>query len=345
MNKVLITGASGFIGFHLVKLLRSLGVEVRCLTRAKSNRNLIEKYSVEFVVGDVCDKESLTSALRGVTTVYHLAGVTKESYKGQFFDVNTQGTCNLLEVASQMSNPPKIICVSSLAAAGPAQKNNVCSMQNKHFVKHENDKPLPVSPYGKSKLAAEKVAFEMSQKVPCSIVRPPIVFGEADVACLELFKIVQKMHIHVVPGWFNKPYSYIHAADLVELLVRVNESGENVTSRSEDTGEGIYFVAAENDITFAEFGLEIGKSLEQERTFVMHCPPLFVLIAGFFNEMTKKIFGKSGPLDLNKAKEALCGPWVCCAEKARKQLGFATAKNLQERINQTTHWYLENGML
>ncbi len=336
MTTTLITGANGFIGYHLAKQLCEKGSPVRCLVRRSSDTQRLQSLPVEIVYGEIRDRSSLLNALNGVGSVYHLAGLTRETRPGLFQEVNVGGTRNLAEECLKLNPAPTVVFVSSLAAAGPAKNGRP---------KTEADPARPMSAYGKSKLDAERIWIEYSETIPCSVVRPPIVFGETDEMSLELFRVVQRTHFHFLPGWINRPFSFIHASDLAELLIRIPERGEHLTPESEKTGQGIYFANCGENVRFAEFGRMIGHSLELRHTFVFRCPPLAVLAFGLYCEVIKRISGGSVSLDWNKAKESLCGPWICDGGKAQKQLGFVPGKSLQERLNQTTLWYKENGFL
>ena len=336
MSKILITGASGFIGHHLVDCLTKRGDEIRCLVRKSSNTNLISGFPVEFVYGDVSDSESLKKAVDQVDCVYHLAGVTREAKRGQFLEVNTQGTKNLVDECLRHPNPPRIVYVSSLAAAGPGSKESP---------KKETDIVHPISLYGVSKCEAERYLISVSDKISCSVVRPPFVFGEGDRASLELFKLVYKTRLHLIPGWINRMFSFVHACDLSNFLIKVEEHGEKLDLGSEISGNGVYFTSCGEDVKFSDFGRMIGKSLGIEKTITLPCPPLVVLIVGITCEMSKRIAGVSGALDWNKAKESISGPWICSSEKGRKQLGFRPEKTLQERLDQTAMWYKERAWI
>ena len=121
MPKALITGASGFIGRHVVPHLIEKGYDLRCLVRPTSDRSFLQQFSVEFVDGDVTDFESLRQAASSVEFVFHLAGVAQVVFTRRFFELHTQGTINVALACLEQPNPPRLIHVSSLAAMGPAR--------------------------------------------------------------------------------------------------------------------------------------------------------------------------------------------------------------------------------
>ena len=335
MTKTLITGANGFIGYHLVKTLCEAGRPVRCLVRPSSDTKWINAFPVEYVHGEMNNRESLAQALDNVSVVFHLAGITQETPRASFQQVNVEGTKNLLEESLRLLPPPLFLFVSSLAAAGPARRNRP---------KVETDPPKPVSAYGKSKWAAEQILIDHSQKLPCSIVRPPFVFGETDDKTLAIFQAIRRTGLHLIPGWYNRFFSFLHATDLANLLLLVEKQGERLTPNSISTGQGIYFASCYEDIRYAELGKMIGSALHRANIPTVKSPPIAVYIYGIYGEIKKRL-GKNTAFDWNKAWESLNGPWICNGEKAQKQLGFQPACSLQERLNQTTKWYQENGLL
>ncbi|MDR1925162.1 MAG: NAD-dependent epimerase/dehydratase family protein [Planctomycetaceae bacterium] len=337
--RTLVTGGSGFIGYHLVRRLRDLGDDVRCLVRQGSDVGFIDSLSVEFVYGDLRDVSSLERAVKGCDVVYHLAGRVRAISKRDFWVANCDGTKNLLNASIKSDSPPAFVYVSSIAAAGPSGNN---------LPKVETDVSLPITDYGLSKLSAERVIADFCDRLPCSIVRPAIVFGGADKMNLELYKTIKKLGICPVPGWRNSTYSWIHATDLVELLILTAKSGErvdaNVVDQINPTGKGLYFAAADEGTKLSDVGKMIGKSLGKRRTLILHCPPLTVLTLSTFYEIKKFLTGKNVPYDWSKATESK-NNWCCSTKKAETQLNFKVTTPIETRIHETTNWYTEHKWL
>ena len=200
--KVLVTGASGFVGSHLVEELISKKYKVRVLLRKQSNAKNIEGLNVERVYADYNNIKSLCKAIDGISIIYHVAGVTKACKKSDYFEGNARSTKNLLEAAASLKTKPKrFLLVSSLAAAGPAI--------DLHHPKSENDLCKPIETYGRSKLSAELLALNYIDRIPVTIVRPPTVYGSRDVDCFELFNQADK-HINLFFGNSKKYISIIH---------------------------------------------------------------------------------------------------------------------------------------
>lgn len=338
MSKALITGASGFIGRHVVPHLIEKGYDIRCLVRPTSDRSFLRGYSAELIDGDVMDFESLHRAVDSVELVFHLAGVAQVVSNHRFFELHTQGTANVARACLQQPNPPRLVHVSSLAAMGPARDKKPIP---------ETAFARPVSPYGRSKHLAEKELCGHAESLPCTIVRPPYVFGEGDHASTPLFQMIYKQHIHLIPGYFNNLYSFIHAEDLAHLLARVAEEGEVLTKNSlpsspqDDSprrGLGIYNASCGELIKFGDFGRMIAQAFGIEKIHVINAPPMVCAGVGLYYEAVKKLTGKTVPLDWNKICEALRGPWICDDEKTRTRLGFVP-QPFQKRLEQTVRWY------
>ncbi|MDR1053496.1 MAG: NAD-dependent epimerase/dehydratase family protein [Planctomycetaceae bacterium] len=334
----LITGASGFIGYHLVRRLRAAGDDVRCLVRRDSDIEFIKFPEVEFVYGDLNDVSGLRRVVEGCDVVYHLAGRVRAVSRRDFLAVNCDGTQNMLDAISKLTTPPVFVYVSSLAAAGPSGESP----------KVETDVSAPITDYGESKLMAERLIAGFCCGIPCSIIRPAIVFGGADKMNLELFQTVKKLGICPIPGWRMRTYSWIYAGDLSELLRAVAVRGErvdaNVVDQTNPSGVGMYYATGDKGTKLSEVGKMIGKSLGRQGVLTIHFLPLTVFVISTFYEVKKILTGKNVPYDWSKAIESK-NDWCCSSQKAEQQLNFKITSTLEERIQETTNWYKEKNWL
>jgi nucleoside-diphosphate-sugar epimerase len=339
MAKVLVTGASGFIGQHLVAALVARGDVVTCLVRKTSQVDALNRLAVRLVYGDVTEPESLITAVAGQEIVYHLAGLTLALTKRQFFRVNQGGGRNIAQVCATQPNPPVLLMVSSLAAAGPAVDGRP---------KIESDPSLPVSAYGRSKRAAEQEAELFADRVPTTIVRPPMVLGEGDQLGLPMFKLVDKFGVHLVPGLGRNRFSVIHAADLVELIILAAERGKRLPPLGRNgskPGQGYYFAASEEDLVYDDLGILIGAVLGRRRTFPLHIAIPVVWIVAAVVEAVSQIERRPLYMHIDKAREVTAGSWVCSPRLAIEDLGFSVKAPFVERMRQTVQWYRNKGWM
>jgi nucleoside-diphosphate-sugar epimerase len=332
---VLVTGASGFIGRHLVRRLIELGDRVSCLVRATSCIDELRSAGAQLVTGDVTDWASIGRALAvsQAGIVFHLAGLTKALRTDEFLRVNAGGVESVAAACADRTDKPVLVVVSSLAAAGP------CAV-GRHRV--ESDAPTPVSAYGCSKLAGEQATARYAGVVPISIVRPPIVFGPGDRGMLEMFRPIARWGIHAVPGQGERCFSLIHVADLVEGLLLVAEKGERLHHNG-SPGQGIYFMAADDYPTYAELGQAMATALGKKRATVVHLPGPLVRLVGLCGDAMGWIRRRPGWVNSDKIAEALAGSWTCSSAKARTHLGWSPAATLADRLHETANGIAKRG--
>jgi nucleoside-diphosphate-sugar epimerase len=330
-QSVLVTGASGFIGRHLVRRLIELGNRVSCLVRAASRIDELKSAGAQLVTGDVTDWASIRQALAvsQAGIVFHLAGLTKALRKDDFLRVNAGGVESVAAACADRTDKPVLVVVSSLAAAGP------CTVGRPRV---ESDAPTPVSAYGRSKLAGEQAATRYAGVVPISIIRPPIVFGPGDRDMLEMFRPIECWGIHAVPGQGERCFSLIHVADLVEGLLLAAEKGERLHPNG-SPGQGIYFMAADDYPTYAELGQAMATALGKKRATIVHLPRPLVKLVGLCGDVMGRIRQRPSWVNSDKIAEALAGSWTCSPAKARTQLGWSPAAVLAKRLYETAQWY------
>ena len=328
---VLVTGASGFIGRHLVRHLIDCGCQVSCLVRATSCIDEPRSAGAQLVTGDVTDWARIGRALAvsQARIVFHIAGLLKALRNDDFLRVNAGGVESVAAACANCTDKPVLVVVSSLAAAGP------CAVGRPRV---ESDAPTPVSAYGCSKLAGEQAAARYAGVVPISIVRPPIVFGPGDRGMLEMFRPIARWGIHAVPGWGERCFSLIHVADLVEGLLLAAEKGEHLHPNGLP-GQGVYFMATEDELTYTELGQAMATALGKKRATVVHLPGPLVKLVGLCGDAMTWIRQRPAWVNSDKMTEALAGSWMCSSAKARTQLGWSPTAALAKRLYETAQWY------
>jgi nucleoside-diphosphate-sugar epimerase len=329
-QSVLVTGASGFIGVHLVRLLVARGRLVSCLVRPTSQVKELLAAGAGLVTGDVTDRAGVSRAiaLSNARVVFHLAGLVRAMSPGDFMRVNAEGVEAVAAACAEQAQCPVLLLVSSLAAAGPSGE----------APKVESDPPLPVSDYGRSKLAGEQAAARYAGALPITIVRPCAVFGAGDRGMYEIFKPVAQAGIHVVGGRGDWRLSLIAVTDLIECIVLAAENGERLVR--DGSGCGIYFAGAEN-LSHVELGRAIAHALGKKLPRIVRVPGGLMRVTGFCGDVVSRIRRRPGWVGSDKISELLAGSWTCSSDKARRQLGWSPAAPLADRLRETAQWYLE----
>jgi nucleoside-diphosphate-sugar epimerase len=345
MPRALVTGATGFIGSHLVRSLIAQGQQVRCLIRRTPlPSNLSDSgIEIESVTADLDDAGDLHAIVRGCDVVYHLAGRTSALHRRDLYRTNGWGSYALAEACARQASPPVLVIVSSLAAAGTGVAGRP---------RADGDPARPISEYGRSKRAGELAACRWAEHVPISIVRPGIVFGPGNRDMLPIFQSIARFRVHMVPGFAPRRVALIHQNDLADLLLRVARRGRRLRSRRSDEADslldrstGYYFASTAEFPTYAELGRMIGLSLNRSRTLIMSVSEPLALLAAASNQWWNRLLGKSDTFNLDKMREAFAGDWTHRIERLCDELAFQPAAPLQTRLDQTARWYIEHGWI
>lgn len=327
-QSVLVTGASGFIGVHLVRMLVARGHPVSCFVRPTSQVKELLATGAQLVTGDVNDRAGVARAIAmsNARVVFHLAGLVRAMSPGDFMRVNAEGVETVAAACTEQARRPVLLLVSSLAAAGPSGE----------APKMESDPALPVSDYGRSKFAGEQAAARYAGALPITIVRPCPVFGAGDRGMYQIFKAVSRSGIHVVHRRGESRISLIAVVDLVECIVLAAESGERLLPNG--SGRGIYFAGAE-DLSHAEIGVAIAHALGKRPPHIVRVPKMLMRVAGSCGDVVSRIRRRPGWVGSDKISELLAGSWTCSSAKARRQLGWSPAAPLADRLRETAQWY------
>ncbi len=327
-QSVLVTGASGFIGGHLARTLIGRGCRVTCVARPTSQVDALRAAGAVVVACEATDRAGIARVLASsrARAVFHLAGQVRAVSAADFMHANATAVDTLAQACSEQIERPVLVLVSSLAAGGPARERP----------RVETDPSLPVSDYGRSKLAGEAAALRYADTVPITVLRPCIVFGAADRGLLEVWTPIARAGLHVVAGSGEQRVSLIAVDDLVECLVRAATQGERLVDGI--AGRGTYYAAAQ-EVSHAELGIAMAQALGRSAPRIVHLPAWSLRALGRCGDVTSRLRGRPGWVGRDKVGEMLAGSWTCSSAKARQQLGWAPAAPLADRLRETAAWY------
>lgn len=325
--KVFLTGATGFIGSYLAEELINRGYKVRCLIRTTSRLRWIADLDVEVHYGSLADKESLLRGLEGVDYVFHLAGVTKALTQEEYYRGNFEGTKNLIDaVLKSQTGLQRLVMVSSQAVAGPSPTIKPID---------EQAEPRPLTWYGKSKLAAERYVLAHKDKIPVTVVRPPVVYGPRDTDVLDYFKTVKKGLIPSLNGK-EKYLSLIYVQDLVRGIVAAAESAS--------AAGNIYFLADVRPYSWEDIA-RAALSEFHKKGLRIYVPSFLVEKAAWVADWLGQFTRKPGIFSRQKFLEMKPDFWICSPKKALEDFNFKVQTSLEEGVRATISWYREYGWL
>lgn len=323
---VLVTGANGFVGSRICRRLLADGYHVIAGVRKTADLKLLADVDVAYRYGDITQPDTLSDMVRGIDYVVQNAGVVKAKRPETFFKVNEEGVHHLLE-ALVAHNPAikRVVMISSIAAVGPSEPGTP---------RAEDDPPNPVTTYGRSKLAGEKVAREFAGKLPLTIIRPPGVYGPGDKEILAVFKAVNR-RIKPLIGDPRRRLQLVHVDDLCDAIAKALTAG--VPSGS------TYFAAEKDSFTYRQMVDLLALAAGKTTFSLVLPPPLFRLIAAV-SEFSCKMIGVAPMLTREKARE-LNASWEVTVDKARRELGFESSISFERGARETFDWYRKEGWL
>lgn len=318
----LISGATGFVGSHLADTLHVKGFEVSCLVRPTSDRRWIRDKPFHRLEVDYYSVDHLERAMKGITHIFNVAGVVTSHDDREYFRGNWGVTHNLMLAAQR--NPDKIerfVHVSSLAAVGPSKQGEPVD---------EKTPCAPVSEYGRTKLMAENEVLAAKDRIPVTVIRPPIVYGPRDQGMLVIYKMVKKGIVPRVGA--KRLLSLVSVYDLCNGLARA-------AVEKAAAGE-VYFVTDDRIFSF-DYLVQVMSYAMKKKVKRVNIHPrvaggIMGGIAGVFS-----LLGIKTMITKDKAAEATQLNWVCSGKKFAKQFDFPIQVRLEEGLTDTIRWCLE----
>lgn len=317
-RSVSLTGATGFVGWHLAEAFRDAGWRVRAIVRSERRQRIPP--GVGAVEGSLFGSDALTAALAGSDVVVHCAGVIRAKDEHAFNRVNVDGTRAVVQAVNRAGG--RLLLISSLGAGGPGTVSRP---------RLENDPPAPVNAYGRSKLGGEEVVRRESL-TPWVILRPSAVYGARDRGFLPLFRLAQRgWYVRPTPG--NMAFTLINVADLARAVVLAAEA-ERAAGETLFLGHRQPQTTDQIMRTLAEF---YGR-----RYAPIELPLALVRGTASLGDLAWKV-GWKFVFDSGRLAEFSAAGFVCSVDRARDVLGFTAETALADGFAQTASWYREQG--
>jgi nucleoside-diphosphate-sugar epimerase len=321
--RTLVTGATGFVGSHLAEALRRRGDDVTALARSPGKAAALSPLGVRVVAGDLHDRAALERAVEGQDIVYHVAGIVAARSEADFMAANRDGTRNVID-AAERAGTGRLVYVSSMAAAGPTIKGRPL---------RGDERPRPVTAYGRSKLAAEQVVT--ASRLAWSILRPPMVYGPRDQEVLKVFRLA-RLGIAPVLGDGSQELSAVHGADLADALIAVGTSAATVGRT--------YYACHPEIFTGAELARAVGRAMGKSPA-VIRVPAVIGRGVLMMTEAAARLTGQTTILTADKANEFFQPAWTGDPEPLTRDTGWRAARDLRTGLEETYRWYRTAGWL
>ena len=339
-EKILITGASGFIGSFIVEEALKRDFEVWAAVRRSSSRQFLQDSRIHLIELDLNSKERLTEQMKDCQFDYvvHAAGVTKCLNKADFHRINTEGTQHLVEALMALRMPLKrFVYLSSLSIMGAIRE------QQPYEEIRESDTPRPNTAYGKSKLEAERWLEQLNEELklkheepfPYVILRPTGVYGPRERDYFMMAKSI-KAHTDFAVGYRQQDITFVYVEDVVQAVFLAIEKGQ--TGRK-------YFLSDGEVYQSSTFSNLIHRELGSPWWIRITAPLWLLRIITFCGEYVGHLTGKVTALNNDKYNIMRQRNWRCDIEPARRELGYEPKVKLEEGVKRSIAWYRENGWL
>ena len=338
--KILITGASGFIGSFIVEEALNRGFEIWAAVRKSSSKAFLQDERIHFIELNLSSEAELKQQLKDIQFDYvvHAAGVTKCLHKEDFFRINTEGTKNLVRALLDLQMPLKrFVYISSLSIMGAIRE------EQPYKEIREQDKAMPNTAYGKSKLEAEQWLVSLNKELekrnekllPYVILRPTGVYGPRERDYFMMAKSIQS-HTDFAVGFKQQDITFVYVTDVVQAVFLAMEKGQ--TGRCYFLSDGEVYQSS----TFSDL---IRKELGNPWWIRITAPLWLLRIITFCGEYMGHITGKVTALNNDKYNIMKQRNWRCDINPARQELGYEPQVKLEEGVRRSIAWYKKNKWL
>lgn len=326
--KVLVTGATGFLGSHIAEQLARQGHTVRVLLRRTSDRSFLQGIEVEESLGDVTQPDTLPAAVQGVEAIVHAAGLVKARSAAEFDAVNAGGTANLLSALGPAPRLRRFVYISSLAAHGPSQDGRP---------RPPDAPPAPVTAYGRSKLKAEEAVRSWAgDGRAATIIRPPTIYGPRDRQLLIFFQLA-RWRLAPLLGDGTNAVSLVYVEDAARAAALAATAADDAPSATYAVDDGAVY-------TWRDLLAAVEQTLGK-KVFRIPSPPWAFAAAAFVSETYGRLRRRAVPFTRDKVIEMRQRYWICSHDEISRDLGWQPQVDLAEGAALTAAWYRRHGWL
>ena len=328
MKKLLITGATGFLGRRMAEIARTRVDRVDGLVRDPSKARFLLKSGIDLVSGDVTDLKSLKIAVDGMDTVIHAAAklgpatATIEDYR----EVNAKGTANLIQACRESGCVERFVYVSSVGVLGPLKDREVAC---------EGTPPRPVDKYEITKLEGEEITLsEASNGFPAVVARPAWIYGPGDKRTLKLFRMIAKGRFFIVGGARNKQHP-VWVDDVAHGLLAC-ATAPGIEGR-------VYHLGGPEILRVENMCKMIAEACDAK--IPSFRPPLWMArLLGRALEDIFAIWGGEPPVDSRKVDFFRVNR-AYSIKRAREELNWEPEMRFKDGIRQAVRWYRDHEKL
>jgi nucleoside-diphosphate-sugar epimerase len=322
--RVLITGATGFIGHHLCRRFALRGDQVLALVRSRAKAARLPG-GVEPLMGDLSLFSEPTTVLPEVDVVVHLAGVVAADRLAEYEAINFTAVRDVVEcVARQKWKPRRLLFASSLAAGGPSARDTELT---------ELDPPRPIDPYGDAKARAEAVVY--GAPFPTTSFRPSIVLGPGDDASLTLFRAARNGIGFRVAGAPQR-LSFIDVRDLVDAIVLMADDRR--------PGSYCYYASHPQQVDVRDLWRELGPAVGRD-VVVVPIPRALLYVAMLASTVGAALLRYKNQLDAKQYAQMVAPAFLCSSARLRTDLGWSPRFDLAACIANAAEGYRVAGLL
>jgi dihydroflavonol-4-reductase len=309
--KIAVTGATGFVGSHLVPALRARGHTIVPMSRHSESP------------GDIMDKGYVASCLDGCEMVYHLAAKVGAGYPVKEYAVNIVGTSNLIEVAKDL-HIGRLVHLSTLAVLDE-YKQHIGTTEQAHLPRRLKDQ------YAITKERAERIVLLAMNEIAVSVLRPGWIWGSGDKGTEELFKMVKKGTFRFIGDGENLTY-FTHIDNLIGVLVRLTDI------ELFPNGE-VFHITDGDERKMKDFVYAIADALKVERPKKRIPKSVATMLASTYEMFSKR------PVITKQNVNILANDLFFPIDKARRSLDYNPSTDYIAQITKTVHWLSKNGQI